>query len=36
MQLIKNPKAEVVENSFRNNIYQLYGKKEKKTLAAKL
>jgi hypothetical protein len=29
-QLIKNPKAKVEENSFKNNIYQFYGKKSKK------
>jgi hypothetical protein len=34
-QLIKNPKAEVEENSFKNNIYQFYGKKSKKNACTK-
>jgi hypothetical protein len=28
----QNPKSEVEENSFKNNIYQFYGKKEKNPL----
>ena len=32
MQLIKNRHEEVEENSFKNNIYQFHGKKQKNRL----